>query len=145
MFPAFGAPGKLVYKEQFAGIRGLSSDLAALCLAIIISCPAKAPSFILFTDVDGAYDNVWREALFAKLAARHPNFLQVQQIAALYDKMQSFIKDNDYLSELIDSLLGLAQGSPNSGHLFTFFMSDLPDELKGVEAGVECFDLIILC
>ena len=71
----------------------------------------------------GAYDNVWREALFAKLAAKHPDLLQVKQIVALYEKMHSII---------------------GKGHLFTFFISDLPDDLRKSNAGVELFGLLMV-
>ena len=147
LFPCFGPPGKLVCNEQFAGIRGLSSDLAALSLSIMISVnePTEQPLFLLFTDFDGAYDSVWREALFAKLAANHPDLLQVKQIVALYEKMQSVLKEGGYTSELIESLLGVPQGGPNSGHLFTAFISDLPHELRASDAGIELFGLLILC
>lgn len=147
LYPVSGPPGNLTCDEQFAGIRGLGSDLAALSLSIIITECTKHndPLFVLFTDVDGAYDNVWREALFAKLAKMHPNILDVRLITALYDKMESIIKDKNYESSLIESLVGLAQGGPNSGHLFTTFMSDLPEDLRRAGAGAELFGLIILC
>ena len=61
--------------------------------------------------------------------------------------MLSRIQDGDYLSEIIDATIGLPQGGPNSGKLFSIFLSDLPDELKKANSdiGIEIFGIFIIC
>ena len=137
----------LICRENFAGIKGLSSDMATWLLSLFIEIRGALPLYLLCSDVDGAYDNVWRDALWAKLAARHGNVYDVKLLMTLYRKMLSRIQDGDYLSEVIDASIGLPQGGPNSGKLFSIFLSDLPDDLKKLspDAGIEIFGIIISC
>ena len=60
--------------------------------------------------------------------------------------MQSRIQMGDYTSEIIEALLGLAQGGPNSGKLFAAFLSDLPIELaKKKSETIDIFGVLITC
>ena len=65
----------------------------------------------------------------------------------IYRKMLSRIQNGDYLSDIIDASIGLPQGGPNRGKLFSIFLSDLPEELKKLSpnAGVEIFGIIVSC
>ena len=103
------------------------------------------PLYLIFTDVDGAYDYVWREALFAKLLAAHPEIQDIKVIQNLYSKMRAHIQHGGYKSEAIISLLGVAQGDPLSAALYSFFTSDLPDAISKSAAGVTMFGLLITC
>ena len=116
----------LICNENLAGIKGLSSDMAAWVFAILMQVRGNLPWFSVLSDVDGAYDNVWRDALWAKLAAKHDNIYHVKVLSVMYRRMQSQIQMGDYTSEIIEASLGLAQGGSNSGKLFAAFLSDLP-------------------
>ena len=119
----------LICRENLAGAKGLSSEMAAWVIGILIQIRGKLPGYYVITDVEGAYDNVWRDALWAKLAAKHGNVYHVKMLSVMYRKMQSRIRMGDYTSEIIEAMLGLAQGGSNSGKLFAAFLSDLPDDL----------------
>ena len=137
----------LICRENFAGVKGIGADMATWLLSRLIDFRGNLPLLLLCSDVDGAYDNVWRDALWAKLASKHKNIYDVKLLRTLYRRMISRIQDGDYLSEVIDASIGLPQGGPNSGKLFSIFLSDLPDELKkaSLEIGSEIFGIFIIC
>ena len=137
----------LICRENFAGVKGIGADMATWLLSRLIEARGNLPLLLLCTDVDGAYDNVWRDALWAKLASKHDNAYDVKLLKTLYRRMLSRIQDGDYLSEIIDATIGLPQGGPNSGKLFSIFLSDLPDELKksNSDIGIEIFGIFIIC
>ena len=121
-----------ICQEQFAGTKRHSAEMAAMILELILQERKDKPTYLLFTDVAAAYDNQWREAfkLWFKLLQQY-SLQQVKQIAALYNKMRSFIKAGNELSNVIDCMKGLGQGSPNSGNLFCAYIADLPEVLRG--------------
>ena len=137
LFPAVGPSGPLTCTEQFAGRRGLSSDLAALTLSIVTSAVGMIPVYLVFTDAVGAYDKVWREALFAKLAVQHPHLIDVRMAAELYSRMESFIVHKGHTSQVITSTVGIPQGGTRSAENFCCFMADLPEFLRGSHASIE--------
>ena len=113
VFPATGENSKLFCVEQGAAKRGCGSDLTALALSLIREAYRGNPLYLSFTDVD-AYDNVWREALFAKLLASHPEIQDIKVLQKLYGQMHAYIQQGAYRSKLIISALGIAQGDPLS-------------------------------
>ena len=129
LFPAIGPSGSLTCKEQFAGRRALGSDLAALSLSILISL-CDHPLFVVFTDAVSAYDRVWKQALYAKLARQHHSLAEVKQLAMLYEWMESVIKNGNEISDVISSIIGIAQGGAKSAELFCAFMADLPEDIR---------------
>ena len=48
-------------------------------------------------------------------------------------------------SEIIECLCGVGQGSPTSGTLFGFFLSDLPNDLREAGLSFSLFKLFIAC
>ena len=95
-------------------------DLAALSLSILITL-CNRPLFVVFTDAVSAYDRVWKQALYAKLARRHHSLAEVKQLAMLDEWMESVIKNGNEVS----SIIGIAQGGAKSAELFCAFMADL--------------------
>ena len=71
LFPSFGPDPELIAPEHFADRKGVSAELTAGILAILIEAQRGAPLFIVIADAKEAYDNVWRDALWAKALAAH--------------------------------------------------------------------------
>ena len=133
-----------ICQEQFAGTKRHSAEMAAMILELILQERKDKPTYLLFTDVAAAYDNQWREALWFKLLQQY-SLQQVKQIAALYNKMRSFIKAGNELSNVIDCMKGLGQGSPNSGNLFCAYIADLPEVLRGEIPSMNLYGAAITC
>ena len=144
LFPAIGPSGSLTCKEQFAGRRALGSDLAALSLSILISL-CDHPLFVVFTDAVSAYDRVWKQALYAKLARQHHSLAEVKQLAMLYEWMESVIKNGNEISDVISSIIGIAQGGAKSAELFCAFMADLPEDIRASCPACDFGGLVITC
>ena len=84
--------------------------------SVLVSASSE-PLFVVFTDAIGAYDHVWSEALFAKLATQHPDLADVKVAAELYTTMESYIIQGDK-SEVINAILGIPQGGTRSAKFF---------------------------
>ena len=151
IFPMNGPTSALICPEQYACKQGISSDMAALLLASWIEMRSNIPTYVLFSDISGAYDNVWREALWAKIRSKLTTdrargcSIKVHHLKALYNKMRSYVRGLRSLSERIDCFKGVGQGSPNSGNLFCVFMSDLPDDLKKLIDPAELYGVLVSC
>ncbi len=82
-----------------------------------------------YIDFEGAFDNVWRNAILYKL---HKAGLR----GRLFLYIASFLSDrgirsliNDYVSGVTASTIGVPQGSVIAPVLFIFFISDLTERL----------------
>ena len=120
-FPVIGPPTSIIAPEHIAGKKGMSAELATAMLAMILDANGKTPLYILFADVKGAYDNLWKEALWAKLLDAHPSLIDVRRIAAMCEHFVSQIKEPSFTSEIHSAFIGVPQGGPESGNLFCFF------------------------
>lgn len=136
IFPAFGSPSTLIAAEQLANRRGISAEMMACVLAMIIEDSKGKPLLLAITDVKGAYPNLWREALWAKLADAHDNVCEVKQLRALNSSMSTQILEPGFTSREVKHKVGIPQGAPRSGDMFGFFNSDIPAELQQLGAGV---------
>ena len=144
IFPIHADYQPLICPEQLAGRRHHSSDMLAVVLAVIISV-WRGNLLLLFADAESAFDTVWREALWVKLASAHGNEGDVALLMALYDKLRSAIRHEDALSAWLEFLKGIGQGSPNSTALWNFLISDLPRLLRQQGIGLKLFGLLISC
>jgi hypothetical protein len=144
-FPSFGPEPGLIALEHFADRKGVSAEMVAGILAIIIDAHKGAPLYLLVADAKEAYDNVWRDALWAKLAEAHNCTEEVRSVRALYEHMDAQIVEEDFQSDIVKLGQGIPQGGPRSGKLFAFFNSDLPEELRSVGAGTSVGDVDITC
>jgi hypothetical protein len=128
-----------------SGKKGISAETATALLSLIIECNSALELYILFADVKAAYDNLWKEAVWAKLADAHPALIDSKRVAALYEHFRSYIDEPDFRSQVVESVIGVPQGGPRSGDVFCFFTSDLPEELKTNGVGVEVLTLFLVC
>jgi len=147
IFPVMGESSKLIGVEHMAGKRGLSADVAATTLACAVDeiRESKLGAYLVFGDVKHAFDNTWKEALWAKLKAKHPCIKDVQNIKAVYARFACKVKEGGYLSSLIEQMSGVPQGGPRSGDMFCFFTSDLSPDLEAAGAGLLVYDYLVVC
>ena len=143
IFPAVGPNSPLIASEHIANKRHLSAEMASAILAMMIETSAGDPLYAIVADVLGAYDNIWREATWAKLLDAHKVVIEVKRVAVLYEKFLSIIREADFETEVIAAFLGIPQGGPRSGDIFCFSTSDLPDELRAEGLGTSLFGVFI--
>jgi hypothetical protein len=144
-FPSFGPDPGLIAPEHLADRKQVSAEMTAAILGILIDAHRDRPLHILIADVKEAYDNVWRDALWAKLAAAHDNSTEVNRARALYLHMDAQIVENGFASETVELKKGIPQGGPRSGKLFAFYNSDLPAALREAGAGTLIGDVEFTC
>ena len=136
IFPAFESAAPLIAPEQVANRRGISAEMMICILTMIIEDSKGKPLLLAITDVKGAFPNLWREALWAKLADAHDNVCEVKQLKALFSSLGTIILEPGFTSKEVKHKIGIHQGAPRSGDIFGFFNSDIPAELKQMGAGV---------
>ena len=144
-FPAFGPDSDAIAPEHFADRKGVSAEMTAGILSIIIDAHRGVPLFILIADAKEAYDNVWRDALWAKLSVIHKDTDDIKSARALYEHMDAQIVEDGFKSDTIELRQGVPQGGPRSGKLFAVFNSDVPSMLRNVGAGTAIGEVDITC
>jgi hypothetical protein len=131
-------------EAQFAEKKGYGAELALLVLIALLHSRKGIPTFLAYVDIKGAYDALWKEGLFFKLYAKGVRGSLWTLLVSVVQAFPTRISHNDEVSELIKVLIGLAQGSPLSGYLFTNFLSDLEAILKDEVGGIDFLGLIII-
>ena len=147
LFPSFGPEPELIAPEHFADRKGVSAELTAGILAIIIDAhrESEIPIYVVVVDAKEAYDNVWRDALWAKAASVHECTEEIRSARALYENMEAQIVEDDFESIIVQLKQGVPQGGPRSGKLFSLYNSDLPGELRKVGAGTTIGEVDLTC
>jgi len=144
-FPSFGPDPGLIAPEHFADRKGVSAEMTAGILAILIEAHRGSPLFIVIADAKEAYDNVWRDALWAKASAVHKCTDEIRIVRALYEHMEAQIVEDNFESAIVQLGQGVPQGGPRSGKLFALYNSDLPDVLRGAGAGAMVGEVNVTC
>ena len=87
-------------------------------------------TFLVTKDVEKAFDTVWHAGLKYKF---YNNFnlplLTVKFMCSFLDDRELFIKFQGQISEPIEPLAGLLQGSPLSPTSYSMYTSDMPDPI----------------
>ncbi len=117
LFPSFGPDPGLIAPEHIADRKGASAELTAGILSIIIDAHSEIPIYIVIADAQEAYDNVWRDALWAKAASAHVCTEEIRSARALYKHMDAQIVEDGYESAIVPLNQGIPQGGPRSGKL----------------------------
>jgi hypothetical protein len=144
-FPSLGPDPGLIAPEHFADRKGVSAEMTAGILSIIIDAHRGVPLFVIIADAKEAFDNVWRDALWAKLSVTHKCTDDIRSARALYEHMDAQIVEDNFKSDIIELCQGVPQGGPRSGKLFALFNSDVPDMLRNVGAGTAIGEVDITC
>ena len=125
----------------------MSAELTAGILAIIIDAHKvrMLPLYVVIVDAKEAYDNVWRDALWAKASTIHGCLEDVRRAMALYEHMDAQIVEDGFESTIVQLPQGVPQGGPRSGKLFGLFNSDLPEALRKAGAGTQIGEVDLTC
>jgi hypothetical protein len=104
----------------------------------------KKKLFICFVDFSKAFDKVWHEGLFFKLAKYGISTKFYNIIKNMYHKVSLQVKIGALLTPRFKSDQGVRQGDNLSPSLFNIFINDIPDCLRGCSPAIY-FDIPIQC
>jgi hypothetical protein len=127
------------FRKLWAPARGRSTVEQSLTLAETLR-RRKAQgmeTYLTFIDLRKAYDRVWREGLWVKLAELGIQGKMLRALHQLYGKVQVAVRCNGQVSELFDVAIGLKQGCVLSPILFTVFINDILADCKAQGLGVQ--------
>ena len=85
----------------------------------------KKKLFCAFIDLKQAFDTVWRDRLWYKIARLKINGKCLKLIKNMYDNIKSCIMVNSQKSDFFPSNIGVRQGENLSPLLFSLFLNDL--------------------
>lgn len=86
--------------------------------------------FVAFLDISKAYDTVWREGLWHKMAKIGLSGTILSVIRNMYNNVQAFVRGAGANSSSFSIAAGLRQGSVLSPLLYNIFINGLVQELK---------------
>ena len=94
------------------------------------------PTFLCFIDIKKAYDRVWRDGLWARLAAIGVRGKMWRIIRMMYSTTSSSVFAGGKDSDFFDFDLGVRQGDVSSPLLFSIFFNGLIEMLREKGYGV---------
>lgn len=94
-------------------------------------------TYLAFIDLRKAYDRVWRDALWVKLAKAGIKGRMLRTLRQLYSTVEVAVRCNGQVSELFNVAIGLKQGCVLSPVLFLVFINDILEECKSMGLGVK--------
>ena len=98
-----------------------------------------------FIDLKKAFDRIWHDALFEKMASWGIPKKLINVVRSLYTDSKSFIQWDNLLSDFMSSDMGVKQGCVLSPLLFALFIANLPHILKRNCIGARLGDVFVPC
>ena len=92
----------------------------------------KGKMYACFVDLKKAYDSVWHDGLFAKLASINVSGSFLNILVNLYQKSSNAVKINGFRTNFFCCGRGVRQGCPLSPNLFNIYVNELPQLLNKV-------------
>jgi hypothetical protein len=138
VFPYKSSYLHILPTTQFAGRRNHSAEQLAFILHALATHNPGLPFYIVFLDITKAFDRTWREAIYRLLALEHGK-RAAAEIMALYCRVRSRVRHGTELSDFLEFLIGIGQGSPSSTPKYALFLKPLNNALR--EEGV-CFNYL---
>lgn len=96
--------------------------------------------YCCFVDFKKAFDSVWHDGLFYKLASYGINGNFLKYIKHLYSSMESCLKFPQGISNFFQVKIGTRQGDVLSPTLFNLFINDIIDQLQSVNSDPAIID-----
>ena len=121
-----------ILSENQAGFRknySTTDHIFTLKHIIDLFCLKKKRLFCTFIDYSKAFDTVWRDALWYKMAKVGIKGKFMTIVKNMYESVKSCVFMNGMKSESFISLVGVRQGENLSPLLFSLFINDLEDYL----------------
>ena len=88
--------------------------------------------YACFVDLKKAYDSVWHDGLFAKLASINVSGSFLNILVKLYQKSSNAVKMNGFRTNFFSCGRGVRKGCPLSLNLFNIYVNELPQLLNKV-------------
>ena len=112
---------------------------------IELVCKGKNKLFCAFIDLKQAFDKVWRNGLWEKLASYDIKGKCLRIIKKIYENIKSCILVNGAKTNFFISNIGVGQGENLSPLLFNLFLNDLTDyfrtkQCQGITIGEHSLD-----
>ncbi len=113
--------------------RGCLEHIVSLRLLMDYCVGKKQKLYVVFIDFSKAYDRIPRDKLMARLSYLGCGFVMLAALASMYKVSYSVLG-----VAIVTAVLGIRQGSPTSGLLFTVYVDGLITMLKD-RCGVDGF------
>ena len=128
---------KVLVEEQggFRPHRGCPDQL--FTLVEILKNRGKEPTFCCFIDVKKAFDRVFRNGLWKRLADEGVKGKMWRVLRSIYESVESCVRVDDELTEFFSIETGVRQGCVLSPLLYAIFINGLVKELKELNCGIE--------
>ena len=103
----------------------------------------KSPTFVAFVDLRKAFDSVDRDLLWHRLGHYGISGKFLDLIKCLYRDTEYCVRVNDTVTEPFPVTSGVKQGCLLSPTLFNLFINGLIEEIKQLNLGVKCGEILL--
>ena len=104
----------------------------------------KKSTCVVYFDLKGAFDGVWREGLLYKASVLGVCGHMLRWLSSYLVKRSQSVQLHGYLSRKLDNNVGVPQGAVLSPILFNMMMADFPTDEK-IETYVFADDITVAC
>jgi len=116
--------------------RGCADQAFSLYQIVAGRMREKESTYMCFIDIKKAYDRVWRDGLWVRMADCGIKGKMWRMVRAMYACTRSTVFSGGKDSDVFDIGLGVRQGDVLSPLVFSIFFNGLIEALKGKELGV---------
>lgn len=120
---------EIIKEEQIGFKEGArtSDHIFVLKTAVDSYIKKRRCVYSCFIDLKKAFDSVWREAMFDKMAKLKLGETFLTAVKAMYNNVRCCVKTKEGFSPPFRSYAGVKQGDPISPNLFNLFLNDVPE------------------
>jgi hypothetical protein len=140
--------GKIV--EEQAGFRkgrGCVDQGYTLAQVVLKRLEVQKNTYLCFVDLKKAYDSVWREGLFRRMADDGVPEKLLSLVKRWYKNVNVRVRVNDVESDWFQSKVGVRQGDTLSPLLFNIFINGIVGKVKesglGIKIGNEVVSVLL--
>ena len=136
--------GKIV--EEQAGFRkgrGCVDQGYTLAQVVLKRLEVQKNTYLCFVDLKKAYDSVWREGLFRRMADDGVPEKLLSLVKRWYKNVNVRIRVNDVESDWFQSKVGVRQGDTLSPLLFNIFINGIVGKVKESGLGIKISNEVV--
>jgi len=126
--------------EERAGLRkgrGCVDQGYTLAQVVLKRLEVQKNTYLCFVDLKKAYDSVWREGLFRRMADDGVPEKLLSLVKRWYKNVNVRVKVNDIKSDWFQSKVGVRQGDTLSLLLFNIFINGIVGKVKESGLGIK--------